>query len=207
MRSIDELCKEAKWGQLTAEEVAFVVKRMKDCKLEDKNELISLLYILGHASLEEYRYWVEKFVDYPSSTLISQQALKTLCICWILTEDYLEVIKRYIRGVDWDESDEVRLTAMNIAGEFLRKKFDPELLELLLLVFEKLGETERLYESSESARDFLKGCAYVAIMRAMGKNHDEIPDSEEIEEAIAGGQLAFLNLAILQKAHQMLKEN
>lgn len=206
MKSIDELCEIAKWGQLTSEETAYVVKRMNACTLDDEDELISLLYILGHAYLEEHREWVEKFIYYPKSTFVSQQALKALCTCWHLTEDYLDIIKMYIRGVDWDQSDEVRMVAMGIAGTFLRKKFDRELLQLLIHVFENLGETETLYESRDYARDFIKGCAYQAIARAMGKNRNEISDIDEVEEAIASGQLSALDLTVLQKAYQMIEK-
>jgi len=207
MKNIEELCIEAKWGQLTKEEIAYVVKMMNACNLDDDVGLVRLIYILGHAYLEEHKLWVEKFIYYPKSTLVSQQALKALCTCWHLTEHYLDEIKMYIRGVDWDDADEVRLTAINIAGEFLRKKFDKELLQLLVLVFEKLGETEMLNDTDDYARDFLKSCAYEAIARAMGKNHNEIPDNDEIEEAIASGQLSDLDLAVVQKAHQMMEKN
>lgn len=194
MKNIEELCQEAKWGQLTSEEVAYVVKRMNACKLDDEEELIRLIYILGHAYLEGHKSWVEKFIYYPKSTLVSQQALKALCNCWHLTADYLDVIKMYIRGVDWDESDEVRVTAIRIAGEFLRKKFDKELLQLLLLVLEKLGETEMLNEKDEDERDFLKSCAYEAIARAMGKNHNEISYKS-----------SAVGLSVILKAHKMIK--
>jgi hypothetical protein len=59
--------------------------------------------------------------------------LKTLCTRWGATEEDLEALKFYLKGAEWDYSDDVRIVAMSIAGEYLRLDgFDPELLALLL---------------------------------------------------------------------------
>lgn len=206
MKSMDALCKKAKWGTLSDEEFSFISQKIKKNTFEDNDEILKLLYIVGHSGAEEHRSFVEKFLFYRSDTLVCRQALKTLCMCWHLTADYLDAIKMYLRGVEWDESDEVRLSSMNIAGEFLRKKIDPELLQLLIQIFEHLGETSDLYESRDYARNFVKSCAYEAIARAMGKDHNEFPENDEIEELIETGQLSFLDLDMVEKARLIVEK-
>jgi hypothetical protein len=208
MKSFDELAHEAKWGKISKDEILYVAKTLRNFKPgEDSDDLLhTLIYILGFAGTSEYRNLVEPFICYRECDFVCSQALKTLCTCWGLTEDYLETIKMYIRGVGWDY-DDVRIIAMSIAGAFLRKKFDRELLQLLVDVFEGLGEIEGIHEEDDSKREFLKGCAYLGLARAVGEEWGDILDGEEVVKFIAEGKLTLLDLPVVQKAHQMLQKN
>ena len=209
MRSFDELAHEAKWGEISKDEITYVAQRLKNFKPgEDSDVLLAtLIYILGFSWASEYRDLVEPFLCYRKYDWVCCRALKALCTCWGLTENYLEIIKMYIRGADWDESDDIRIIAMSIAGAFLREKFDRELLQLLVDIFEGLGEIEGIHETCEEARDLLKGCAYEVLSRAVGEDWDDILEGEEVVKLMANGQLSFLDLPVMQKAHQLLQKN
>lgn len=159
---------------------------------------------MGRISVEQYKELIDKYLYYPGNPWICREALNTLCTYWKLTADYLDAIKMYIRGAKWDDTDEVRMIAISIAGEYLRKAFDKELLQLLLDVFENLGKINSITETSVSARALIQSCAYDAISRAMGKNHNEIPYFEDTEKLIEENQLDSLDLSIIKKAHLML---
>jgi len=207
MKSIKKLCYEAKWGKLTPEEITHVGERLKNHKTGDADILVDLIYILGYSGADEYRDLVEKFLYYREDLYVCQQTLKTLCTCWALTEEYLDAVKMYIRGAEWDDTDDVRLSALFIAGNYLRKKkFDRELLHLLLEVFEDLGTSKEIYESRDYARSLVKGWAYDAIARAMGKDYEEILPDDDVEELIETGQLELLDQEMLQKARLLAQK-
>jgi hypothetical protein len=144
---------------------------------------------------------VEKYRYYEKDNLVCKHALKTLCDCWWPTVEDLEALKFYLKGAEWDYSNDVRIVAMSITGEYLRLDgFDPELLALLLEIFENLGESFIIEEFADYARSLLKASAYEAIARAMGKEYDEIPDNEEIERAIKEGYLHLLDWEMIEQA-------
>ena len=99
----------------------------------------------------------------------------------------------------------MRIIALSLAGEFLRREYDRELLQLLLDVFEKLGKTDQIKDTRDDKRYLMQSCAYSAIARAMGKDHNEIDDNE-IERAVQEGDLDVLDLSMIQKAHQMVEK-
>jgi len=207
MKTIKELCYHAKEGKLTAEEIIYVAQRLKNYEINYEDRIPELIYILGHAKADVYKDLVEKFIYYRDDFFICKQALKTLCIRWALTEEYLDAVKMYVRGADWDDIDEIRLAALYIAGEYLRKKkFDRELLHLLLQVFEDLGDSSYINESRDYARGIVKSCAYHAIARAMGKDHEEILPDYVVEELIETEQLDFLDQEMLQKARLLAQK-
>lgn len=207
MRTVKELCYEAKWGKLTPEEITYVAQRLKNYEIDDEVTVSKLIYILGNVGAIEYRELVEKFLYHRADLYACQQALRILCTCWGLTEDYLEAVKLYIRGAEWDDTDDVRLSAMYIAADYLReKKFDRELLYLLLQVFEDLGNSNDIHESRDDARALVKSWAYEVIARAMGKDYEEILSDDDVEEIIETGQLELLDQEMLQKARLLAQK-
>ena len=207
MKSMSELSYEAKWGELTSEEVAYIDQKIKNFGPDDEELVVSLLYIIGFTLAKRHRGFVEKFLDYRKDPWVSREALHTLCSCWSLTEEYLDVIKMFIRGVDWDLGDDVRIFAIDVAGEFLRKKNNCELLQLLLQIFEGVGPLEPIYEICDYKNNFMRSCAYQALARAMGKDFDEISDVLVIEEFITKEQFDFLDLDVIRKAHQIVQNS
>lgn len=210
MRRFDELAHEAKWGEISKDEIRYVAQTLKGFKPgedSDDNLLGTLIYILGFAGASEYRYLIEPYINYRKNDWVCCQALKALCTCWGFTEDYLEAIKMYIRGADWDVSDDIRIVALSIAGAYLREKFNRELMQLLVDMFEGLGEIEGIHERDDYKREFLKGCAYEVLSRAVGEEWGYILEGEEVVKLISNGQLSPTNLPVMQKAHQLLQKN
>ena len=206
IRIMDDLIYEATYGELTKDEISYVVQRIKDTTPEDDKDLSTLIFILARAGTAEYKPLIEKYLYYPKDPWVSRETLKALCSYWSLTPNYLNEIKQFIKGVTWDDCDDVRFAALSISGEFLRASFDKDLLQLLIHVFEDLGSSEDLLETDEGdGREIVQSSAYRAISRAMGKEWDDIPDSEETGIFILNKQFHQIDLTIIEKARQMLQ--
>lgn len=209
IRSLTELIEEAKWGKLTKEELAYVVQRIEKTDPNgDRKEgwdLSGYLTILGLSGTDRYRKLVEKFLHYHSNEQVCASALRTLCIYWDLTKEYLDDVKLYIRGAEWDETDDVRIKALTIAGMYLREEFDKELLQLVLDVFENLGKSDQIKDTYEDSRYLIQSWAYHALALAMGVDPFEINDNET-EKAILEGNLNAIDLSVIQKARQIVQK-
>ena len=88
--------------------------------------------------------------------MLARAALETLCQDWGLHDRYVAELRAFVAGVDWDDG-QARLTAIACAGEYLERRFDRVLLELLLDIFE-----------DPTARDVVRHEAYVALAVAAG---------------------------------------
>lgn len=205
MRNLDDLLEEAKWGRLTEEEIQYVASQIKECKPADSRNLYTLLHILGKATAgnpmaAQYRNLVEGFLVYPSDSMISRIAFVVLCNYWDLDKEYLPQMKAFIRGVDWDD-DDVRLVAISSAGEYLRKTFDRDLLELLIQTFE--GNSCSSREGLE-VEDVARETAYSALARADGREWDQIPPpSLQLIKLLKRGQL---DLSVVEHAKAKLQK-
>jgi hypothetical protein len=102
-------------------------------------------------------------LDEYDDPLLAGRALRVLVIAWELYEEYRDEILRAIRGVDWDESGDYRLSGVLCAGFLLAKTIDEEILAAVL---DRLLDSAELSGTREAARD--------AISRAMGKTSKEI---------------------------------
>ncbi|HUD01899.1 MAG TPA: hypothetical protein VMR37_06195 [Rhabdochlamydiaceae bacterium] len=167
MKNLDELLEEAKWGKLTEKEIASVAEKIKAAGPDEDSDLYTLIHILGRAEATQYKKLVEKFLYYPTSPIISSIALKTLCNYWGSAHEYLDKIKSFIKGVEWDPDNDVRLIALSCAGQYLKESQDKELLQLLLSTYENEEEDELCREA-----------AYEAIALAMGQTWNEILNEE-----------------------------
>lgn len=200
----EDLLEKTREGELTQEEFNQIVEAARDGPYDEN--LYVLIHILGKVGFgEELREIVEKFLYYPDDPAVSEQALKALCEEWGLTSKYLEQIKNFIRGESWDVNENVRMLAISIAGEYIKETSDKELLMLLLDVFENLGTSNSLREFREYSRDLIQGCAYFAILIAMGKDWDELPDQEETDLLIRQNRLSELDQEALAKAYRMIQ--
>jgi DNA-binding transcriptional regulator YhcF (GntR family) len=190
VKNLDALLDKAKWSELTQEEIAEVVKRIENFK-ENENDLYTLIHILGRSGAWQYRKLVEKFLYYPEESMISRIALKTLCDYWGYAKDYLDVLESFIKGVEWDEYEQIRLSAIRIAGMYIRETNDTSLLRLLLEIFENEKEDE-----------VIRSCAYEAIARAVGRDWNDLPSVREL----ATLSDEFIDQSVIAQAYQMLKE-
>jgi len=196
MRSLDDLREEARYGTLTDVELEYVANRLKyfDPEKEDDDTLCDLLHIIEESDYQDvlsgkrekpraikYRHLIEPYLEYPRDDWVSATALRILCqSTWGFTEDYLDVIKKFIKGVEWDTGD-CAICAMSEAGEYLNKKTDEELeakdnYELAQLLKFVMEDQTR----DEVDRD----SAYRALARTSGFSWNEIlafPEEKKLE--------------------------
>lgn len=159
-----DLVKRATQGALTQEELAEIATILEQSAPE--MDLYPLLLAIGRSNAVRYRKLVETFLHCESEPMLASLALQILCDFWGDTERYIENIKQYVRGVPWDEEQDVRQIAVSTAGEYLRQHDDRELLEQLLTVFENTEEEQLIREN-----------AYCALARAAGKDWSELPSA------------------------------
>lgn len=183
MRSLEDLLQEARHGSLTDVELEYVANRIKyfDPDKEDDDTLCDLLLIIEESDVSsnpenrytkpraiKYRHLIEPFLEYPRFNYVSAMALRILCqSVWGFTEDYLDVIKKFIQGVEWDDGD-CAICAMSSAGEYLNKKTDEDLSQ-------KDIELAQLLKSvmDDSTHQFTD-CGYRAFARAIKVPWEEL---------------------------------
>ena len=186
MINLNELLEKAKWDKLSDGEISEVVRRIKETKPGQDEDLYMLLHILGRSGADQYRPLVEKFLYYPSYPMVSSIALKTLCVYWGYEEEYLDKIKIFIKGVDWDGDEDVKLNAVNCAGSYLISTPEKELYELLIHIFEN--------DPNETCRE----AALESIERGIGREWSDIlaPKNAEDIELILEKDRQLANSAI-----------
>lgn len=183
------LLEEAKFGTLSDEEFSYLVERLKKYESETDSDIYSLIYAIGKADLNQeppcsnprglqHRKLIEGFLYYPKDPMVSSRALAVLCRFWELTGDYLEIIRDFLVGINWDEGEEVQLTAISVAGEYLhdyqvRGEIEIEMIQLIAAIAE-----------DETKNEGIREMAYQALARASGASWEEIyahPTDEEEE--------------------------
>lgn len=113
--------------------------------------------------------------------MISKIALQTLCHYWGFTEQYLDQIIWFIRGVEWDENEEARLIAMSIAGRYCQHQSNPEIFKSLIDVFEDPRE-----------EGFIRRFAYESLGEAMRRDGRDIPSAKNPDVSIIEEAKSFL---------------
>ena len=124
----------------TEEEVEAIVERIRDKKYKDDADLSLSLEALGLASAIQYRKLIESFLDYRGESFVAARALGVLFQDFGLTSEYLDVVKKGIKGADWDDFCDFQSKAIRCAGQYLSDKYDRELLQLLVERFEEIDE-------------------------------------------------------------------
>ncbi len=173
LRSTDELLHEAKVGKLTQEEIGYVANRIKASRYKTGPDLHTLIAILGEAQAIEYRDLVESFLYQPFYPDISEIAFVVLTSRWGLIDEYIKELKLFLKGVDWDEREDIRRNAVSITGWYLTNHEDKDLLETLIRIVEDDTEDELIHET-----------AYLALGEAMGRNIIQVYYAKEIDPSI-----------------------
>jgi len=192
---LNNLLDRAYGGIITDEEIAYVMDRIAKFQEHPSRvnvEIHLLIQVLGYAGafsygeyVEEFRKLIDKFIVFPIDPGVTVSALDILCNDWELTAEYIEQIKAFIRGVDWDEGMDVRVKAICVAGEYVREIGDKECLSMLLEIFK-----------NEHEETIMRKIAYRSICRGVGvhwKDLDvlreidisQIPENKEAQEIIA----------------------
>ena len=197
MRSLDDLREEARYGTLTDVELEYVANRLKyfDPEKEDDDTLCDLLHIIEESDYQDvlsgkrekpraikYRHLIEPYLEYPRWAFVSAAALRILCqSTWEFTKDYLDIIRKFIEGVEWDICGDCAICAISEAGEYLNKKPDEDLEQ-------KDFELAQLLKSiMDDSTHPLTDCAYRAFARAIGVPWNELfsfPNQEKKENSV-----------------------
>lgn len=199
MRNVRELVMKAKQENLNNDDIAYVIKKLEECKSTPDDDLYDYIYILGRGMYGKpippaYKKLVEHFLYYPQDSSISALALDVLFYYWKFTDDYLERLKMFIRGVEWDKDKEVRGKAITLAGIYLKDTHDKELLSLLIDIFEKR-------DKADAFEDFHRMEAYCALCLAYGLTWSQLPSySASISDLERRG---VLDLSVIEHAKKM----
>ena len=181
MRSLEEMLERTEGGALSKEELSYIVNRIERSRNKEDPELYLLILILGEAGAKENRKLVECFLSYPSNPTISAVALQTLVSYWDFMEEYARELKTFVRGVDWDQYEDVRIVAVSAAGRYLTGYQDKELLRELIEIFTNTTESDSIREM-----------AYWALVDAVGRDPIKLMKAKEMD------------LTVLDEAIQML---
>lgn len=122
-----------------------------------------LLDILGERGDGSLSYLVEPFLMGPDP-LLADKALRVLCWQWGLLSQYGSAIRKFIEGVPWDEDKICYLTALSIAGDYLRHNPGPDLLHTLLSIYR-----------DKTRRKVVRLIAYESLVKATGHDLRKVP--------------------------------
>lgn len=182
----EELIIKANAGIISSKEIRYVYDALKN----GSGEVYDFLLILGSANATEYRATVEQYLHYPADPMLSRLALQILCRYWGETKDYIEVLCKFIEGVDWDDEEDVRDMALSCACEVFKESSSPRLLKYVYDVF------SNPHEDSIS-----RGAAYEGLAVLFGKDVSELPQplhfdlDKDVQEEV------------VENAREILKEN
>jgi hypothetical protein len=150
--NLQELLKRAYSGKIAHDELSEVVRMITS---DENQDLYTLIQILGRAGSPKYRKIVEPYLHNVGNPQLSALAVKVLCWSWGLAREYRGQLLCFLRGVDWDSEDYVRLETISAAGEYLRENSDKELLQVIYNIFSDQGE-----------RPLIRAVAYRALCRS-----------------------------------------
>jgi hypothetical protein len=158
---VSALLKATSERRLNDAEVDSVARELASGQADDP---YSSLLLIGRASAIRHRELVETFLDRHGDPMLVRLALQILCKFWEFTPDYVDRVVGCMQRSDWDEEDDARQMAFSIAGEYLRAARNAKMLAELLRV---------VNDNAEGS--VLRGDAYLALARAMGKEWTELP--------------------------------
>lgn len=141
------------------------LKALDGCS--DRQTRFRLLNIGGLSGDRRFREAMEAALDDASDPMSARISLLGLCAEWGETDRYRDAVLQFVRGVAWDDGD-VRIAALMIAGQYLRKTDDDELLQALI----DATDAEDYWVAQEAYQDLarmLTGASYAP----------EVVDAEE----------------------------
>lgn len=126
---LDELVDQAKQGLVSRQQLAEVAALLRSTV--DETRTYRLLYVLSRSRATEHEELVAGFLRSGEPEL-ARLALQTLCTFWGLAESYMDELRAFLDGVDWDSWGDVRQIAISAAGDHLRTHTDTAMFARLL---------------------------------------------------------------------------
>ena len=169
-------------GTLTTTELRHVVQRLNERAktwrddLEATFETASLISIVGSAGVTEHAGLVSQFLAVPNSWIASS-AIVALCYDFGLQNACAGYLFEFLKGVPWDDDNELRDTAIRAAGKVLRTSEDPGLANLLIQIAESTEDVHSRRIAVEAIGDAagLSPSEWIAA-GAWFEAHGQLPD-------------------------------
>lgn len=184
--NLSHLLDEAKEGRLSPADAGNVAALLRH--RPDSDDAYTAIHILGRAGATGYRDLVASFLDSPDDPELARIALVVLVDHWGFGSEYRDRLRSFVRGVEWDADDDVRLVALSAAGEVARTTRDRRLVSDLLDI---------AVDSHEGT--LIRDTAFDAVARALGAGYDELrrwsklaPDDSWADSIVRGAR-AFVN--------------
>jgi len=127
---LEDLVDRAKQGLVRPSEITEVAAALTSLP-DDSEDGYSLLYVLGRSEATQYEELVAGFLRSGDPNL-ARLALQILCMFWDLTESYVDDLRAFLDGVEWDDDGWVQQIAVSAAGQYLRTHTDTAMLARLL---------------------------------------------------------------------------
>jgi hypothetical protein len=181
--NMKQLIGKATDGSLESTELSEVVT----CLETNTCDPYDALLIIGRVGATQYRGLVEKYLNARDNPMLARLALMILCRYWKLAPEYRDSLEAFIRKMEWDEDDDVRLLAISITGSLLANQHDSRLLELLIDIFRDSSEAHLIRE-----------VAYCALAEACGKTPAELPKASchfDLEHDVDPEVMAYIQAA------------
>lgn len=163
MESTD-LIRLAKRSLLSTAQISELAAALEEPASAPQYDLYTVIHALGEAGCSQYRDAVERYLVCPRDPMLSRISLDVLCRHFGFLQDYVEVLERFVGGVDWDVDGDVQQLAISLAGEFLRESERNGLLFLLIDIATDLAQPEMSRED-----------AVLALARAHGDEWGSLP--------------------------------
>ena len=170
-------------GSLEPSELHEVVR----CLEANSCDPYDALLIIGRAGAIQYRYLIVKYLNARDNPILTRLALMIICRYWKLTAEYKNVLEVFVRKVEWDDDDDIRVLAISITGSLLATQPDRHLLELLIGIFRDSSEPQLIRE-----------VAYCALAEASGRTPAELPSAArhfDLERDVDPYVMAYIQAA------------
>lgn len=130
----------------------------------------TLLHILGRGEQRQYRSLVERFVADADNPMLARLAINILVGWWGLWDDYKDWVFSFAEGVAWDDGEDVRLIALSMLGERLRRNDEEEVARALFEV-----------ATNPDVCNLTRFSAMTALGRGLGYEHKDLPEATRSE--------------------------
>lgn len=163
MIDYSEILDKAGKEPLTKQEIQALVDEIERSTPGDDENLTTCIRALCFSGSKKYKKLIERFLYYPSFPMVSVCAFDCLHDYWCYRSEYMDELKEFLKGVDWDQDSSLKDMAISLSGEYLSYAKEKELFQLLTNLYDSpnIDDNERRF-------------VYVAIARAMGFAWEDI---------------------------------
>jgi len=175
--------------------VESLAEKIRDRKYKNDVDISLSIQSLGLANAIQHRELIASFLNYQGESFVAASAIGVLFEDFGLTSEYLDVVKKAIKGSDWDDFCDFQSKGITCAGRYLNDKFDRDLLKLLVERFEDIDE-----------HSFIRAEVLESIALAMGRSYLDTPPLGATTLSIEENRMDLLDPTIMEWAYKKLAE-